>query len=184
MDCGQLAGEKGNLRMVRNRGLAGGALVAIMLVISIVATACGGTASQPAGSPASSGDGTVAAGSSGHDYRSIVAQRTKTLEESVEQLNVLLFSPQFRDPDWKAQVDTELSKWNDASAEAQQLTPPDAYRAFHEKYLAGLSDFERAADNLSRAILNQNVSAVASARGQMIMAGKAISNASSLLPKQ
>ncbi len=170
--------------MVRNRGLAGGALVAIMLVISIVATACGGTASQPARSPAASGDGAAASGSSGQDYRSIVVQRTKTLEQSNEQLNVLLISPQFRDPDWKAQVDTELSKWSNASAEAQQLTPPDAYRGFHEKYLAGLSDFERAANNLNRAILNQNVSAVANARGQMMMAAKAISDAASSLPKK
>jgi hypothetical protein len=170
--------------MVRNRGLAGGALVAIMLVISILGIACGGPSSQPAGSPASSGDGAAAPGASGHDYRSIVVQRTKTLEQSMEQISVLLLSPQFRDPDWKAQVDTELSKWSNASTEAQQLTPPDAYRAFHEKYLAGLSDFERAANNLGRAILNQNVSAVADARGRMMMAAKTISDASSSMPKQ
>lgn len=170
--------------MVRNRGITGGALVAIILVISIVGIACGGSSSQPAGSPASSGDGAAGSGANGQDYRSIVVQRTKTLEQSNEQLGVLLISPQFRDPAWKSQVDAELNKWSNASAEAQQLTPPDAYRAFHEKYLAGLATFERAANNLGRAILNQNISAVADARGQMMMAAKTISDASSQLPKQ
>ncbi|HEU4793360.1 MAG TPA: hypothetical protein VFS96_06865 [Nitrolancea sp.] len=177
--------------MVRKRGIAGGALVAIIFVVSMVGIACGGSTSQPAGSPASSGAGAAGQTSSatgsaadGQDYRSIVVQRTKTLQQSSEELSVLLISPQMRDSDWKSQVTKELSTWSNASAEAQQLTPPDGYRAFHEKYLAGLSQFEDAADYLQTGIANQNLSAVGDARGQITLAGKTIKDASSLLPKQ
>lgn len=171
--------------MVRKRGIAGGALVAILLLSLMVGIACGGGAGEPAGSPESSGAGDAGPAANGQDYRSIVVQRTKTLEQSVEQLNALLQAPQFRDPAWESQVATELSTWSSASAEARTLTPPDDYRAFHEKYLAGLSQFEDAADYLQKAIDNQNLSAIGDARGQMILAGRMIVvEASSLLPKE
>lgn len=172
--------------MIRNRVVSGGALVSIMLVISIVGIACGGSASQPAGSPAASGPASSenGSGAEGQAYRSVVVQRIDSLDQSLEELSVLLLAPQMRDPDWKSRVETELSTWRDAAAEARGLTPPDAYRAFHEKYLAGLSQFEEGAGYLETGIANQNLSAVGEARGQIMMAGKTVSDASSLLPKQ
>ena len=174
--------------MLRKRGIAGGALVAAILIIGIVGIACGGRAGQPAGSPVSSGAAGSASSangsaSTGQDYRSVVIQRTKSLQQSLEDLNVLLQSPQFRDPSWKAQVAKELDAWNSAYSEAQKLTPPDAYRAFHEKYLAGLAQFRDAADYLQKGIDNQNFSAVGEAIGKVTVAGKTIWDASGLLPK-
>lgn len=168
--------------------MAGVMLIAIIFVISMAIAACGGSAAQPGGSPASSAASSASSATGspteGQDYRSIVVQQSKKLQSSLEDLIALLQSPQFKDPQWNAQVTADLNTWSSAYTQAQTLTPPDAYRAFHEKYLSGLTQFKDGADYLQKAIDNQNFSAVDDAVGQMTVAGRTINNASTLLPKQ
>jgi hypothetical protein len=86
------------------------------------------------------------------DYPGTVRGQVTLLVGSLHRVDTLFDEPKVDDRAWRDQVTAELALWRLLYRDAQALTPPQEYAAFHEQYLAALALLDGAAEDVRVAL--------------------------------
>jgi hypothetical protein len=133
-----------------------GLILAIALMLSLVACG-GGTGALPATDDSARTSGDVASAAGQTDYRAAVSQQYNEIQQSVDRFGSLMAHPKITDLNWRTEVHLQLATWRQTYREAQQLTPPPELEDVHQKYLESLAKFDGAADDVTSALDNPDI---------------------------
>ncbi len=78
------------------------------------------------------------------------------LTECVQTLHDLFSDPKFDDGDWKMSVVASLAVMNKLSIDGQAISCPARFQSAQNYYSAALNEYEKASDDLPRALDNQD----------------------------
>jgi endonuclease YncB( thermonuclease family) len=87
-------------------------------------------------------------------YATEIAGQSQLMQTSLSEVTRLSRSPQLFNETWRLQYAIQLAAWKVAHESARKLSPPPRFRAFHDRWVAALAEFDRAADDIAFALDN------------------------------
>ena len=90
----------------------------------------------------------------GHDaeYVSDMQQMGAFMQQSIQDVNDLMQSPDVTSQNWQYKILTQTDVWSQFFSELQTVIPPDQYQTFDTTFTQALSHFNSAADDVSYAL--------------------------------
>lgn len=106
-----------------------------------------------------------------------------TMAQSMSQLSNLMLEPRFGQTEWTVDVAAQFATWTASYRDAQALTPPESLRETHDLFLASLAQYDRAGEEMARAIDAGDPDAIYAALDIAIDANALMEQATATLPQ-